>query len=141
MAVPTGYDIAMHHPAVNNGVAVGFLLDMDDPSPLVEEQQLVGDIAVATNGDLSAVHYGLGPLRYRLRLQLAGAMLGRGYRPVEDAPVDRRAALLAFAAQPAGLVLQLPAGERPVLFVEQLRFVSGPHIDGYLAVVNLIDIT
>lgn len=141
MPAPSGYDVGLLHAAVNAGAAVGFFLDAAHDEPLLEEQSIVGDLAVDTRGAVSAVSYGLGTLRYRLRLQLASDALDRNHRPKTATPASLRALLLSYAAQTSGLTLQLATGDRSVLFVEAIRFISGPSVDGYVAVVALVDVT
>ncbi len=141
MAVPAGYDVGLLHAGVNGGVAMGFLLDAGDPEAFVEEQALIGDVAVDTAGIVSAVSYGPGVLRYRLRLQLQRDVLQRNHRPRQETPLELRAALMEYAGKASGLTLQLDRGDRQVLFVDQLRFISGPSVDGYVAIVMLVDVT
>ena len=141
MPAPNGYDVGFLAAGVNNGNAAGFFLDQQDDEAFVEEQQLVGDVAVDTTGVISAVAYGLGPLRYRLRLQLQTDVLGRDRRPKKEQPADGRALLLAYAARTSATTLQLANGDRHVLFVEAIKFLSGPGVDGYVAIVTLVDVT
>jgi hypothetical protein len=141
MPAPNGYDVGLLAAGVNGGAAAGFFLDQQDAEAFVEEQQLVGDVAVDTTGTISAVSYGLGKLSYRLRLQLQTDVLGRDRRPKQQAPSALRSLLLQYAARTAATTLQLATGDRSVLFVESIRFLSGPSVDGYVAIVTLVDVT
>ncbi len=80
-------------------------------------------------------------LRYRLRLRLQRDVLQRNHRPIQETPLELRAALMQYAGKTSGLTLQLDRGDRQVLFVDQLRFIAGPSVDGYVVIVTLIDVT
>ena len=148
MPAPNGYDIGLQHSAVNGGTAVGFLLDEADrvgaglaPAPFVEEQAIVAHVDVTTAGVASVASYGLGAVTYRCRLQLATDVLKRDRRPGTETPATLRTRLLEFAAKTDGLVmLQLAVGNRRVAFTEAVKFISGPGIDGYVALVALVDL-
>ncbi len=140
MPVPSGYDLGLQHAAVNGGAASGWLLEEHDEA-LIEEQSLQNDVAVDTAGQVSAVSYGLGARVYRLRLALRTDILDRGGRPRSETPADRQALLREYAARTEPVTLQLASGDRPVLFVEALKFLSGPLADGCIALVCLVDVT
>ena len=140
MPAPSGYDVGLQHAALNGGAASGWFLD-EHAEALVEEQELRGDVAADTTGLVSAVSYGLGLRRYRLRLALRTDVLDRTRRPKSETPAALRTLLLQYAGQTAPTTLQLASGDRAVLFVEGVKFVSGPAIDGYIALVNLVDVT
>ena len=141
MPAPTGYDIGLQHAAVNGGTAVGYLLDEADGEPFVEEQAIVAHVDVTTAGQASVASFGLGAVTYRCRLQLATDVLKRDRRPGTETPATLRTRLLEFAAKTDGLVmLQLAAGNRRIAFTEAVKFISGPGIDGYVALVTLVDL-
>ena len=140
MPAPSGYDLGLQHAAVNGGVTSGWFLD-EHAEALVEEQELRGDVAADTTGLVSVTSYGLGPKVYRLRLALRTDVLDRNRRPKSETPAALRALLLQYAGQTAATTLQLATGDRSVLFVEGVKFISGPAIDGYIALVNLVDVT
>jgi hypothetical protein len=140
MPVPAGYDLGLLHAAVNGGGASGwFLADHDEA--FVEEQAIRGDVAVDTTGLVSIASYGLGPNVYRLRLALRADVLDRNRRPKTETPAALRTLLLQYAAQTAAITLQLVTGDRAVLFVEGVKFISGPAIDGYIALVTCVDVS
>jgi hypothetical protein len=137
---PSGYDLGLQHAAVNGGVASGWFLD-EHAEALVEEQELRGDVAADTSGLVSAVSYGLGLRRYRLRLALRTDVLDRNRRPKTETPAALRTLLLQYAAQTSATTLQLSTGDRAVLFVESVKLVSAPGNDGYLAFLACVDVT
>jgi hypothetical protein len=142
MPAPAGYDVGLQHASVNGGAAVGFLLDdARDIDAFVEDRDVIAHVDVTTGGVVSLASFGLGAVRYRLRLRLATDVLKRDHRPATEAPATLRSRILSFAAITDGLtVLQLATGDRRVGFVGDVRFVSGPTIDGYIAVLNLVDL-
>jgi hypothetical protein len=141
MAVPQGYDVGLTHSSVNSGTVVGFLLQEDHDEPFIEEQEVVASHDVTTAGVASVASYGLGAVRYRLRLALRGDILKRDHRPTTETPATLRTHLLAFAAKTDGLVtLDYSGISRRVAFLEAVRFISGPEIDGYIALVVLADV-
>lgn len=141
MAAPTGYDVGLTHAAVNGGVVVGFLLQEDHDEPFVEEQEVVASHEVTTAGVASVASYGLGTVRYRLRLALRGDVLKRDHRPTTETASTLRTLLLAFAGKTDGLVrMDTDLLSRRVAFLEAVRFVSGPDIDGFVALLVLADV-
>ena len=140
MPVPSGYDLGLQHASVDGGIASGwFLADHDEA--FVEEQALRSDVAVDTTGLVSVAGYGLGPKVYRMRLALRTDVLDRNRRPKSETPASLRTLLLQYAAQTSGTTLQLASGDQAVLFVEGVKFVSAPGIDGYLALLACVDVT
>lgn len=139
---PSGYDLGFQHGSVNSGAVVGFLLDHGrDVEAFVEEQELIGSVEITTGATISHAAYGLGAVRYRLRLRLATDVLKRDHRPGTETPATLRTRLLEFAAKTDGqVVLQLESGNRKVGFIEAVRFVGGPAVDGYIALLNLVDL-
>lgn len=141
MPIPAGYDVGLQHSAVNGGVDVGFFLDGSHDEPFVEEQTIVTHVDVTTGGVTSVASFGLGVKRYRLRLQLATEVLDRSRRGRKESPADNRARILEFAAKTDGLVkLQMALDTRYVGFEEAVRFISGPALDGYIALLTLVDL-
>jgi hypothetical protein len=141
MAAPTGYDLGLTHSAVNGGVAVGFLLEEDHDEPFVEEQDVVASHDVTTAGVASVASYGLGAVRYRLRLALRADVLKRDHRPTTETPATLRTRLLEYAAKTDGQVrLDTDLLSRRVAFLEAVKFVSGPEIDGFVALLVLADV-
>ena len=141
MPATTGYDIGLKHAAVNAGVAVGFLLDENDPQAFVEERGFVTDVKTTTGGAVTVASYGQGAVRYRLRLLLRTSVMRRNSTGATESPTSLRTRLLEFAAtNDAALTLERAEGDRVVAFVDDIKFLSGPSIDGYVALVRLVDI-
>jgi hypothetical protein len=141
MAAPQGYDIGFTHASVNGGTVVGFLLDESAEEPFVEEQEVVASHDVTTAGVASVASYGLGAVRYRLRLALRGDILKRDHQPTTETPATLRSRLLELAAKTdGGVQLDTDLLSRSVAFVEAVKFISGPEIDGFVALVVLADI-
>ena len=142
MTVPTGYDVGLQHASVNGGVAVGLMLDdSNHEEPLIEDQALVATVDTSTAGVTSVASYGPGPCTYRARVLLRSDVLKRNHQTTTEVPTATRALLLAFAALTDGATkLQLPTGDRYVAFTEAVKFISGPNIDGYIAVLTMTDL-
>src|SRR3954447_13110232 len=141
MAAPTGYDVGLTHSSVNGGTVVGFMLQEDADEPFVEEQDVVASHDVTTAGVASVASYGLGAVRYRLHLALRTDVLKRNHQPATETPATLRTFLLAFAAKTDGQVrMDTDLLSRRVAFLESVRFVSGPDIDGFVALVVLADV-
>ena len=141
MPAPSGYDVGLQHSSVNNGVAVGFLLDEEGDAPFVEEQAVVASLDVTTAGVASVASYGLGAVVYRLRIALRPDVLTRDQHPAMEAPAQLRARILEFAARTDGnVVLQLADRNRRVAFLEAVTFESGPGLHGLVARLVLADL-
>ena len=141
MAAPVGYDLGLTHATVNGGTATGYLLAEADGDSFVEEQALVADVQVTTGGAVSVASYGAGATIYRLRLALRTDILRRDHRPATETPDTLRARLKSYAAIADGqLRLDTATLSRRVAAVEQLKFISAPGIDGYVAILALVDI-
>ncbi len=141
MAAPAGYDVGFQHSSVNVGVAVGFLLDEEDPDAFVEERQFETDVKVTTGGEVTVSSYGTGAIFYTLRLLLRTSVMRRNVTGTAEVPAALRTTLLQFAAVADGTVeLQRDEGDRRVAFVDDIKFISAPSRDGYVAVVKLADL-
>ena len=141
MAVPDGYDLGLQHPAVNGGATVGLLLDERDERAFVETQAVVTHVDITTAGVASVATFGLGQRTYEARIPLRGDIQTRTHRTTTESPATLRALLLAFASTTSGAtVLHLTSGNRQVTFTDAIRFISGPAIDGYIALVTMTDV-
>ena len=141
MPVPEGYDIGLEHPNINGGVVVGWLLDERDDEAFRETQAVVAHVDTTTAGVSSVASYGLGQRTYQARIPLRTDVRTRAHRPSTESPTVLRTILLAFAATTDGAtILHLASGERSVAFTETITFISGPPIDGYIAIVTMTDL-
>ena len=141
MAIPNGYDIGLQHASVNGGVAVGLLLDEErHEDAFVEDQALVAHVDVTVAGTTSVASYGFGPRTYHARVLLRGDILKRDHRPGTETPTTLRTLLLAFASTATAVTLQLPTGDRSVVLTDAIRFISGPSVDGYVALLVMTDV-
>ncbi len=120
---------------------VGLMLDERDDEAFREDQAVVAHLDTTTAGGPSVASYGLGQRTYQARIPLHTDVRTRAHRPLTESPTVLRTILLAFAATIDGAtVLHLASGERSVAFTETITFISGPAIDGYIAIVTMSDL-